>query len=667
MPISVFLRRTFLLLLATALPLSARAQFRDATPEELKMTADPKAPGAAAVYLNVEEDDDDTVHFQTFYARIKVLQEKGKELATVELPYLRGDFKVSAIKGRTIHADGTVIPLEGKTEDLLVFKNGDRQVGQKVFTLPSVEVGSILEYRYEIHYDDRHLSSPTWNIQKRYFVRQGHYSFKPVKGYLSGGRAIPDIVVLDAKGRAQNTLLWSSLLPPGGTLKPDTLGHILVDVADVPPTPDEEWMPPVQSLLYKVEFYYKDADSGEDFWVSESKQWGKDEDRYVEPTKALRDAAAGLVDAGDSELDKARKLYKAVQALDNTDFSRVKGAAELKKLGLHEARRAEDIWTQKSGSSEDIAQLYLALLRSAGLNAYAMRVVDRERRTFDPSYLHFGQFDDMLVILSAGGKEIFLDPGEKMCPFQMLHWRHAFAQGIRQGPSGITLSATAQQPYAGNSLLRNGEIRVDEHGAVTGAINFEMTGQLALRWRQTALRNDETEVKKRFDEWLKTTVPDGIEAGIDHFTALDNPDLPLAAMVQVKGALGAATAKRLLLPGYFFQTRGAHPFVDQEKRLEPVDMHYGEKINDQVVYRFPASFTVEAVPQDGKTPWEGHAVLVTKSKVDPGQVTIARQFVRAFTLLKAEEYQDLRAFYQKAATSDQQQLVLTATAAGKGN
>jgi hypothetical protein len=37
----------------------------------------------------------------------------------------------------------------------------------------------------------------------------------------------------------------------------------------------------------------------------------------------------------------------------------------------------------------------------------------------------------MLVILSIGEKEIFLDPGEKMCPFQTLHWRHAGAQGIR--------------------------------------------------------------------------------------------------------------------------------------------------------------------------------------------------------------------------------------------
>ena len=92
------------------------AQFQQPTDEELQMTADPKAPGAAAVYLFIRQTTDDELHFKTYYARIKVLEEKGKELATVEIPYERGNFKVTDIKGRTIHPDGTVIPLSGKPE-----------------------------------------------------------------------------------------------------------------------------------------------------------------------------------------------------------------------------------------------------------------------------------------------------------------------------------------------------------------------------------------------------------------------------------------------------------------------------------------------------------------------------------------------------------------------
>ncbi len=136
-----------------------QTQFKDPTQEELKMTSDPKAPGADAVYLNIEEATNDPLHYRAIYARIKVLTDKGKDLATVEVPYLRGNYKVNDVKGRTIHSDGTIIPLEGKPDDLLVAKKGDTEVGRKVFNLPGVEVGSILEYRYQIDYDDN-LNSP---------------------------------------------------------------------------------------------------------------------------------------------------------------------------------------------------------------------------------------------------------------------------------------------------------------------------------------------------------------------------------------------------------------------------------------------------------------------------------------------------------------------------
>jgi hypothetical protein len=57
-----------------------------------------------------------------------------------------------------------------------------------------------------------------------------------------------------------------------------------------------------------------------------------------------------------------------------------------------------------------------------------------------------------------------------------------------------------------------------------------------------------------------------------------------------------------------------------------------------------------------------------KTTQKAGTVTINRQLVRAFTLAKAEEYQDLRGFYQKVAAADQQQLVLTTAASqAKGN
>jgi hypothetical protein len=332
----------------------------------------------------------------------------------------------------------------------------------------------------------------------------------------------------------------------------------------------------------------------------------------------------------------------------------------MKQLKLKTAKHAEDVWAQKSGDSEDIAQLYLAMLRAAGLTAYANKVVSRQRGVFDITYLSLSQLDDTLVIFSTGGKEFELDPGEKMCPFGTVNWRHSSAGGLTQSAKGVGSVTTAAQQYSDNKTLRIGDVNLDEHGDLTGKFQFVMNGQEALYWRQTALRNDPEELKKQFDRnRLESIFPDGIEAHIDHFLGLDDPNVNLIAIINAKGAIGAATSKRLMLPAFFFETRGKQPFVAQEKRTQPVDMHYGDLVTDQVTYHLPAGFTVEGAPQDNKIAWPQHAILTVKSVSAPGQITIAHSLASAFTIAKPEEYQDLRGFYQKIAAADQAQLVLS--------
>jgi hypothetical protein len=470
-----------------------------------------------------------------------------------------------------------------------------------------------------------------------------------------------------AKGNAANHLLWTAHLPPGVDIKTDHLGRYSIDVEDVPPIPKEEWMPPIDSFLYRAFFYYKFAYDSQNFWITEAKSWSKDVDNFAEPTKAIRKDVAAIIQPDDSDEVKARKLYKAVQALDNTDFPRKKDKVELKQLGLHQARHADDTWAQKSGSSQDITLLLLAMLRAAGLTAYDMKVVNRDHGVFDPTYLQFDQLTDDLIILNLAGKEVALDPGEKMRPFQVVNWRHSGANGVRQSAAGPEIASSPLQPYTANTLLRSGDLNVDDHGAVTGRFTFVFSGQEALNWRQAAIENDLDEVTKRFDRTLKAICPDSVEAHLDHFLGIDDPNVNLMAIVKVEGTLGTSTAKRLLLPGFFFETKEGHPFVNQEKRLEPVDMRYADQVTDKIVYHLPADLVVEGAPLSASIPWPQHAALATKATPAPGQVTIVRQLSRAFTLVKPEEYQSLHDFYQKVATADQQQLVLTASPPAKGN
>jgi len=627
-----------------ASPVAMRAQFQDATAQERQMTSDPKAPGAAAVYLNVTEIANNDVGFHSLYVRAKILAEKGGNLATVEMPYEK-DFEgyvyeVAAIQGRTIHPDGSIVPLKGKPADLLVAKVGTDKVARKVFTLPDVTVGSIIEYYYQLRYRDVWEFPPVWHIQRDYFVHKAHYMFNTATDY--------------------NVGLWS-VLPQGVKITPDVLNRYSLDMEDIPPAPNEDWMPPIENSLFRVQFYIRESNDPAVYWKAVGAKWSKLVDEFANPNKEVRQAVAGIVSPADAPLDKAKKLYAAVQALDNTDYSRERSKIELKAQNLKQIKHAADVWHDKSGSAADITMLYLAMLRAAGLQAYAMRVVNRDRGLFAPGYMYFDQLDDTIVLLNLDGKEIVLDPGERMCPFLTVSWKHSLATGIRQSANGSVITTSPSQPYAANTIQRIAELNLDPTGVIDGDVRILMTGQEALYWRQKALENDEAEVKKQFEQWVTDMVPDGAHVQIDHFIALADPEAPLAAVVKVQGAAGAATSKRILVPGLFFETRGSHPFVAQDKRLTPVDMHYAEVVSDDVTYQLPTGLTVESTPQTDKIPWEGHAVMLIKSKTDPTEVNITRTFARTFTFAKTDDYQALHDFYQKVATADQQQLVLTRT------
>jgi hypothetical protein len=640
-----------------ASPLLGRAQFQEPTREELQMTSDPKAPGAAAVYLYREETADDALHFHSEHARIKILTEKGKELATVRIPYEHGGFKVTDIKGRTIHADGTVIPLTVKPSDLVDVKAAKFQVNTMVFTLPSVEVGSILEYRLELRYDDDAVVSPTWEVMQPYFVHKAHYFFNPSH---SGG-------ITNSRGQLLNRLMYALRAGKDDKVMQDSRGRYLFDVTDVPAIPSEDWMPPLNSLNWRVEFYYTQYSSGGEFWQSEGKHWAKEADHFAEPTKTLQQAAAQIVSAGDTDEQKARKLYDAVMKLENTSFTREKSEAERKKEKIKQIKNAETAWNEKSGTSDDLALLYVALARAAGLQAWPMQVVDRNRAIFDSSYLNTFQLDDYVAIVKMGDKEVFLDPGEKMCPYGLVHWKHSVAGGLRGSAQGPAYGMTPAPIYTQSVTQRVGDLQVDTDGSVKGTIRYVLSGQDALHWRQLALKNDEDEVKKQFNESLRESMPDGVQADFDHFLALDDYNVNLVAVIKVSGVIATATGKHVFLPGVFFESHARHPFVAQDKRTIPVDVEYARMEKDDVTYHLPEGFSVESGPQATDVPWPNHAALKIVSTPAANRIQVVRTMAYNFTMLDPKEYGGLHDFYQKVATADQQPMVLTRTAVAKGN
>jgi len=680
------------LLGSAVLPRLCTAQkFQEPTQEELQMTSDPKAPGAPAVCLYREEATDNFSHYTSGYARIKVLTELGKEWATVEVPYIPGFEGKPIIEGRTIHPDGSIYPLSLSEDDLLAGQRRAILLHKLVFNLPNVTVGSILEYRWtrpmtgaDMHFFDKlgeadkreamaslessqlAWETPEWDVQQKIFIHKAHFYYNPLNDLERN--VVGGLITHYVDGERASYIVFTQHLPPGFTVTraPAPKLDFTLDIQNVPPIREEADAPPLDATRYRVRFYWTPYVTATDYWDGEQKRWSKGIDEFASPTDKLRSVAAELTAGASTPEAKARKLYDAVQGLENTDFTRARSDAERMQMHMkRELKKAEDIWNEKGGTSDQIAALYLALARAAGLEAYAMQVADRNRRIFDPNFLSLYQLDSVMVLLKLDGKDVYLDPGQKFCPFGQLSWTHLLAGGLSQASKVPTytppnLSKDAITAHAADLTL-------SPDGSVTGTVKVLMNGPAAMHWRQLGLGMDVENVKLQLTAALKSMLPQGINASVEKLEGLETSNGYLAATAKVSGPLGSVTGKRLIVPAFLFSSAAHAQFVSEEKRESAVDMKYAEQVIDDVIYHLPAGFSVQSAPAPAQFPWPDHAALVVKTQVSPGVIDMKHIFARAFVLLDPKEYPALRDYYQKIAAADQQPLVLTTEPVSGGN
>ena len=633
--------------------------FQKPTAEELSMTSVPGYPGASAVVLFREQITTDNLHSIQRYERVKILTEDGKKYANVELRYVRtegyneaggyngSEEDVQDIQGRTIHADGTIIPFTGKPYVKTIEKSKDLKYQAKVFTLPDVEVGSIIEYRYATRYNDTIVEEPEWYIQGDLFVKQAHYVWHPTTHDL-----------VDNKERLINSIAWFPILPQGAEIKhtePAGGGQLYeLTVHDIPPVVDEDYMPPLKSYSYRVLFSFTAFRTRDEFWKDQGKEWSKRSDSFMKGGKSLDTGTQETIAGATSADEKVRKIYAKIMTFENTDYTRERSKHEEGKIAT-----VSDIWDRKRGSSSELTKLFVAMVRSAGLKSYLMLVPDRSEGVFIPEWMSFRQFSDEIAIVNLDGKDVDFDPGERYCAYGHLAWQHTFSSGLRQVDGGTAFGETAGDGYAANKTSRVANLTMDEHGQITGRIDLAFVGAPALRWRHTALTGDEQSLSDKLREMLEGRVPHSLEVKVGKIENLSDYEQPLKVSFDVTGTLGTPTGKRLVMPVDLFES-GATATFSQEKRETAVDFQFPQAVNDALRVNFKQGFEVEALPKADKYSLDKRALYTVTVESAPTSFTTRRGFAMGDIIFLQKEYPGLRTFYSQMQTTDKESVVLKA-------
>ena len=416
--------------------------FQAVSPDELKMTSEPKAPGAPALILFREVDRDDrgqTAH-EDVYFRIKILTEEGRKYADIEIPFFKEEGNVVNLHARTIEPDGTIVNFSGKAFDKMMVKARGVKYMAKTFTLPDVQVGSILEYYYTTDLSEKFIFNSRWILSNELFTKNAKFSLKP---YTSSYVPV--------------NVRWTWNLLPAGTAQPaEGPDHVInLQVSDVPAFQTEDYMPPENELKSRVDFIYSDEGFEKDpdkYWKKLGKKRNDQLESFVGKRKAMEQAVAEIVSPGDSPEVKLQKIYARVQQIRNTSYELQKSEQELKRDKEKDPGNVEAIWKKQYGNGAELTWLFLALARAAGFEASGMWLADRSNYFFIPQTMDGRRLDANVVVVKLNDKDVFFDPGAAFTPFGMLPWMETAVRGLKLDKDGGTWVETSLPTSADSGI-----------------------------------------------------------------------------------------------------------------------------------------------------------------------------------------------------------------------
>jgi hypothetical protein len=639
-------------LICYARPVAAGDEWQPISQEELKMTSEPRAPGASAIILYRQVDrDDSTLHPREYnYVRIKVFTEEGRKYANVAIPYEAKREKIYNIRARTIRSDGTIVEFNGQVFEQEVLKARRFKFLTKTFTLSDVQPGSIIEYQFMRDLDSFSLSTH-WILSQELFTKHARFSLK----------RYPRVLALQ--------WTWPNGLPEESTTPVKEGDTIRLDSRDIPAFEAEEDMPPEDTMRFKVDFNYADPElvgDPENFWRKLGMRWNTEVETFIEKRKPMEEAVAKVISASDAPEVKLQKIYARVQQIRNTSYEREMSEQEQKRAREKEIKNVEDLWKQGRGNWVQINWTFLALLRAAGFEAYAVMIAARDKNFFNPKYRNAADLNANAVLVKLNGNELYFDPGTIFTPFGFLPWGETGVQALKLDKEGGTWVTTPYLESSSSQIKRNANVKVSEEGALEGNLTVTYSG-LEAAWRRFVERDeDDTQRKKFVEDEIKASVPVTAEIELTNRPDWTSSDLTLVAEFHLNVQHWAyGVGRRWLLPVALFGAQEQHT-CERGTRVHPLYFAWKFQKVDDVRIALPKGWQVVALPprQGKQSNLDGYSLTVENDK---DMLHVARVLRSDVISLESYEYPALHDFYQTVRTGDGQQVVLQPGTASDAN
>lgn len=578
-----------LLLSMAMLPLPAE-DWQPIDSELLKRTQPKLDPDADAEYIlhktRVEDrvlGGSDVVLIYSYYVRMKIYTERGKErYSTIDIA-APGDGMIRELKGRTILPDGKVVPLEKDSVfERDVKRPSGRTIRRRSFAMPAVSVGSVIEYQWNEYYNGHWSNNLHLDVQQDEPVWELQLQVKPIDF---------------SKTRFSGELLMNSrnfqCRPPGWK----RVGHDWygISMQDIPAFREEQFMPPVDQLRAWIFFYYEEPNppKGKKYWEQFGKKKFEETKEKTKSANLVKTRAAEIIAGAVTPEEKVTRLVNycrtkvknfahplfRVSAADLGDWKPIVEPSETLERGM--------------GSPMDIQYLLIALAQEAGFDARLARLVGRDEYFFEEQFPNDYFMKRVNVAIKVENEWKFFDVAQPFLEPGMLSWPEEGVSAVIPDPKELIVVTTPISPPSRNTIRKVAHLALDEEGTLKGTIDEAKSGYSAVSEKMRLVRMTEEERRQAVEEDLKERYPSATVTSLEVLNADDVDQLLTYRYTIALPNYAERTGKRLFVLPSFFR-RGQPALFTSSNRQFPVYFYHGWLETDHVEITLPEGYELDS-------------------------------------------------------------------------
>jgi hypothetical protein len=589
--------------------------------------------------------------------KIKIYKKEGLSWANQQVRYYIGYENIS--EDRLEFSDGITYNLENekivktKLDNQGSFKKKiNKYWNEKAITLPSVKVGSIIEYKYILK-SENIVRFPDFEFQYQIPVNYFEYKMEIPEVYIYKPILIGSYSIETDAKLVSGHQTYENKHNQSSSLSYRQINSVYKG-KDIPALVNEPYISNVENykgtIQHELERIRYTDKPDKDFTVTwegvatnifKNDKFGKE----LNVKKFLLDDVKRLLQNVESQNERLNIIFKFVQNKMNwnevNDYDTEKGV--------------EKAYLDQTGNVAEINFILINMLQLAGIEANPVLVSTIENGV--PAYPTRTGFNYVIAAAEIDGKQILLDATHKytipnILPLNVLNWKGRLIKIDGTSKEIDLMPVTLSRNYS--NIL----VKMDGSGKMEGKVRIQKTDYDAYDFRiQNANKNQENYLEKLEQQLGDLKITDyKIE---NEKTNLINPISESYSFTSENQT--EIVGDKMLVNALLFFTRSKNPFT-QEKRQNPIYFGYPSQEKFNLNIEIPEGYSVESMPKPIRISSENKEIVFTfiTSNVDNKiQISCSKEIYNS--IFAADQYDGLKDLFQKMIVSQNEKIVLKKT------